>query len=346
MVGGQVGEVGLAQHQEPGGEKLAVAIQPSTFNPPASRDNILAAIERQAEHLRDETTYLVHLIPLAERFGPEVYTIAASALSERGIDVAAARLAELAQDFTSAQGTGRYREARIHHAGLFITNCKDKAGSFSAEARGYEPSVVTIRPWHDKDLPTQNDEYEKQALAWQFRELCKDWLRNYVHMAKGLIRRFGEEEVLDILEQVWWDLHYEGGATWREDFEKDIRGAFRETYCRWHCGAPSLTRGVQDVKMEDDRWELLHLYCKQMEVALEMDARKIIIGQCMGDIASTRGWSPRITTQFPNAQLRGDSFCYQIREIVDEADPSEDEWSEDRSEKYGWRSIKKLEEAA
>jgi len=321
-----------------------MAIQPSTFNPAASRQNILAAIERQKEHLVDITSYLCYLIPLSERFGSPVYEVGAAALGERGLEVSAEQLALLAQDFTSADGAERYREARLRHASLFLTNCKDKAGSFSAEAREQAPSPVTIVAWHDRDVLTQKDEYEKQALAWEFRELCKSWLRNYVHMARSLIASFGEEEVLDILEKVWWDLHYEGGRTWREDFEKDVRGAFQETYCRWHCGAPSLTRGVMDVKMEGDCWELLHLYCKQKEVALEMDARKIIIGQCMGDFASTRGWSPRIVMQFPNAQLRGDSFCFQIREIVDEADPSEDEWSREKSEKYGWRSIKKLEE--
>jgi len=203
---------------------------------------------------------------------------------------------------------------------------------------------MEITAWHDKDVQTQKEEYEKQALAWEFRETCKVWLRNYTHMAKALVESFGEEEVLDILEKVWWDLHYEGGKTWREDFEKDLLGAFKETFVRWHCSAPSMTRGVQDVELQGGHWELLHLYCKQKEVALEMDSRKIGIGQCMGDFASTRGWSPNIVMRFPNAQLRGDSYCYQIRDIVEDADPSEDEWSKEKSEKYGWRSIKKLEQ--
>jgi hypothetical protein len=76
-----------------------------------------------------------------------------------------------------------------------------------------------------------------------------------------------------------------------------------------------------------------------------MDARKIIIGQCMGDCAAVRGWSPNLVMRFPNAQLRGDPYCYQIREVVQDADPEEDEWSVEKSEKYGWRSVKELEEA-
>ena len=201
-----------------------------------------------------------------------------------------------------------------------------------------------IPAWHDMDPEVQQAEYEGQALAWEYRETCKVWLRHYTRMAKALVAAFGEEEVLDILEKVWWDLQYEGGKTWREDFDRDLRGAFKETFVRWHCGGLSLTTGQMAVELKDDRWHLLHLYCKQKEVALEMDSRKIGISQCMGDMAAVRGWSPNIVMRFPNAQLRGNSYCYQIRDIVEDADPSEDEWSKEKSEKYGWRSIKKLED--
>jgi hypothetical protein len=202
-----------------------------------------------------------------------------------------------------------------------------------------------IQSWHDRDEEAQATQFEGQALAWEYRETCKEWLRNYTRMAKALVAAFGEEVVLDTLEKVWWDLQYEGGKTWREDFDKDLRGAFKDTYNRWHCGGTSLTRGVMDVELEGDRWHLLHLYCKQKEVALEMNSRRIGIGQCMGDCAAVRGWSPDIIMHFPTAQLRGDSYCYQVREIVEDADPIEDEWTKEKSEKYGWRSVKKVEDA-
>jgi hypothetical protein len=202
-----------------------------------------------------------------------------------------------------------------------------------------------IEPWHDRDEQAQLQQFEGQALAWEYRELCKEWLRNYVRMVRALIAEFGEEEVLDTLEKVWWDLQYEGGKTWREEFDEDLQGAFETMFNRWHCGGSSLTRGVMDVELEGDRWHLLHLYCKQKEVALEMDSRRIGIGQCLGDVAAVRGWSPNIVMHFETAQLRGDSYCYQIREIVENADPSEDEWSIEKSEKWGWRSVKKVEDA-
>jgi hypothetical protein len=114
---------------------------------------------------------------------------------------------------------------------------------------------------------------------------------------------------------------------------------------RWHEGEQSLTSGVYDVELEEGRWHVLVLHCKQREVALELGARKIIISQCMSDLAAVRGWCPRVVMAFPNAQLRGDPYCYQIRELRDEAcDPGLDHWSRELSEAYGWRSIRKLEE--
>ena len=187
-------------------------------------------------------------------------------------------------------------------------------------------------------------QYEGQALAWEYRETQKEWLRNYTRMTRALIAEVGEETVLDTFEKVWWDLQYEGGKTFRDEFDEDLGAAFANMYDEWHSGGTSLTRGVMDVELEGDRWHLLHLYCKQKEVALEMGSRRIGISQCMGDCAAVRGWSPNIVMHFDTAQLRGDSYCYQVREIVENADPLEDEWTVEKSEKWGWRSVRRIEE--
>ena len=202
----------------------------------------------------------------------------------------------------------------------------------------------SIAAWHDKSPLDRRAEYENQALAWQAREAAKEWLRIYVRLTRALVAGFGEEEVLDTFEKVWWDLQYEGGSTYRQEFQSDARYGLDAMINRWHVAGPqSLTSGVCDVVCEGDRWQVLQLYCKQKEVALEMDARKIIISQCMGDCAAVRGWSPNVVMRFPNAQLRGDPYCYQIREVVADADPGEDEWSIAKSEKWGWRSIRRIE---
>lgn len=198
-----------------------------------------------------------------------------------------------------------------------------------------------IPPWHDRSTEAQRAEYGSQALAWEAREMAKEWLRIYVRMAKALVAEFGEEVVLDALEKVWWDLQYEGGRTLRSDWDGDPRRALAEMFDRWHVRGPqSLTSGVCDAVLEGDRWQVLQLYCKQKEVALELDAREIVISQCMGDCAAVRGWSPGLVMRFPNVQLRGDPYCFQIRELAEEAGSDEDHWSIEKSEQWGWRSIR------
>jgi hypothetical protein len=95
-----------------------------------------------------------------------------------------------------------------------------------------------------------------------------------------------------------------------------------------------------------DRWEILSFRCYHQQVALELEAiggRKIGISWCMNDMAATYGWSPKIIFDFPNMQLRGDPFCWQIRQMTSEENPRLEHWSRELSEHYDWRSIKKLE---
>jgi hypothetical protein len=42
-------------------------------------------------------------------------------------------------------------------------------------------------------------------------------------------------------------------------------------------------------------------------------------------------------------QLRGDPFCRQIRRVTSEENQSLQHWTQELSERYGWRSIRKLE---
>jgi hypothetical protein len=202
---------------------------------------------------------------------------------------------------------------------------------------------MDIPAWHDKALPAQKEEYEKQALAWQFRELCKEWMRIYTGLARALADAFGEAEVLDILEKEWWDEQREIGLLWRQEFDEDAEAAFRAMYQRWHNGPQSPTSGAYDVALEGKRWHLLMLYCWHKDVALETNERKIGMTFCISDMAAVRGWCPRIEMSQPNHQFRGDSYCYQVRELVERSNVSLDQWSKELSERYGWRSIIPLE---
>lgn len=204
---------------------------------------------------------------------------------------------------------------------------------------------MEIIRWDERDPESQKAEYEKQMLAWRFRDAKAQWARNYARMARALADAFGEEEVLDLLEQTWWDLEYEGGLTWREESLRAPAETLEAQYHVQHDGAQSLTTGPQDVRFIDERYELVHYFCYLKDVFMDLDARKIGISWCMGDAAAVRGLHPNLVLDFVNSQLRGDPFCYHVRHFVENPDPSLDHWSKEQSERIGWRSIKKLEEA-
>lgn len=206
---------------------------------------------------------------------------------------------------------------------------------------------MKITPWHDRSPAEQKQEFENQALVLQIREQLMQWARTYTRLAHALVEEFSEEEVLDSLEQTWWNLQFEGGLTFREEFEKDPRAGLENMYTLWHSSPTQGVTGiVMDVDFQDDRWEILAFRCYHQQVALELEAiggRKIGISWCMGDMAAPRGWCSKVVMRFPNMQLRGDPFCWQIRQVVENADSRLDCWSRELSEKCGWRSIKKLE---
>lgn len=203
---------------------------------------------------------------------------------------------------------------------------------------------MEIIRWDQRDLATQKSEYDKQLLAWRFREAKGQWARNYARLARAMADTFGEEEVLDLLEQTWWDLEFEGGSTWREESLKAPVETLELAYHLQHDGSQSLTTGPQDVRFIEERWELIHYFCYLKEVFMSLNERKIGISWCMGDAAAVRGLHPNLVLDFVNSQLRGDPFCYHVRRFVENPDPSWDHWSRELSEKIGWRSIKKLEE--
>ena len=186
---------------------------------------------------------------------------------------------------------------------------------------------------------------EKQALADEFVRQATIWEKNYCRMIRAVADAFGEEEVLDIVEKVWWDQAYEVGRTWRDRFERDPETALQDKAHSWHDSALWARICCCDVPaLQPRHWELIAVKCYR-EVFRELGEPKIGISWCMTDFAAVRGWSPNVIMRQPHNMLRGDAYCHQIREIVE--DPSlQWDYSRELSEKVGWRSIKTLEDSA
>jgi hypothetical protein len=196
----------------------------------------------------------------------------------------------------------------------------------------------------DTDPKVQKEAFEKRALLEEWAVLEKQWYVTFCHLVRALADAFGEEEVLDSIEKTWWELGFEAGRAWRQKFDQDPNAALLEKAHSWH-DDPVFARGCcGDVPvLESDHWELRVFRCHK-EVFLELGEPKIGMAWCMRDFATVRGWSPRVIMRQPKHLFRGDNCCHQIRMIVD--DPSlQWDYSKETSEKVGWRSVKKLEEA-
>ena len=95
-------------------------IQPSTFHALPPKEDLLRRIEEQRAHIADLTSYMWFIIPVAERFGDEVYDVAAAFLAQHGFEVTPTSLKELAAELTKAEGKARYAVERRRHAALLF----------------------------------------------------------------------------------------------------------------------------------------------------------------------------------------------------------------------------------
>ena len=92
-----------------------MSIQPGTFKRLPSKEEILTLVEEEKQHNADITSYLWYVIPLAERFGRQVYSVAAESLRSGGLEITASRLEELAKTLKTPEGMKRYEKQRRRH---------------------------------------------------------------------------------------------------------------------------------------------------------------------------------------------------------------------------------------
>lgn len=190
-------------------------------------------------------------------------------------------------------------------------------------------------------LEQDREHFEKHMLTQQYLDLRDRWQRTYCHMVRALADTFDEERVLDIVEEVWWDMAYEVGKTWRAKFDLDPSSAMREKALSWHDDAFVARFCCCDVPvLEHDRWELKAVKCYR-ELFNALGEQEIGMSWCLTDFAAVRGWSSRVVMRQPKHLLRGDNTCHQIRTILEK--PTTDSgYSEALSEEAGWRSVRRL----
>jgi hypothetical protein len=107
-------------------------IQPRTFHPLPAKEKILRAIANQEKRISDLTSYMWYILPVAHKFGDNVYEVAARSLSESGISVTATQLKELAQELKTPEGMQQYAEQRLRHLGSITRMKLPGGGTMSA----------------------------------------------------------------------------------------------------------------------------------------------------------------------------------------------------------------------
>jgi hypothetical protein len=96
---------------------MARTHQSATFHRLPPREVILKHIEQQEERIAGPVSYLLHIMPVVDRFGEQVYDVAAKSLQESGVVVTAERLRQVAAELRTPEGQERYADEKWGHIG-------------------------------------------------------------------------------------------------------------------------------------------------------------------------------------------------------------------------------------
>ena len=89
--------------------------QTATFHRLPPKERILKSIEARERRLAGPYSYMLYLMPVAERFGERVYDVAARSLQSNGVDVTAEQLKALAAELATPEGRKRYEREHWEH---------------------------------------------------------------------------------------------------------------------------------------------------------------------------------------------------------------------------------------
>ena len=94
---------------------MARSHQTATFHRLPPIEKIQSRIRIQERRVAGPVSYVLHLMPVADRFGDRVYEVAARSLSANGVGVTAERLKQVAAELRTPEGLERYRKERWEH---------------------------------------------------------------------------------------------------------------------------------------------------------------------------------------------------------------------------------------
>jgi len=90
-------------------------IQAGTYKRLPPKEEILRRIECEKQHNDDVISFLLYIMPVAEKAGERVYEVAAQTLTRDGLPVTAAQLRALAAELKTPAGQEKYAERIKNH---------------------------------------------------------------------------------------------------------------------------------------------------------------------------------------------------------------------------------------
>lgn len=160
----------------------------------------------------------------------------------------------------------------------------------------------------------------------------------FAKLVGAFIEAFGEE-VLDIAERMRWETGVRIGQSMAKDFEVDPAAGLDKHFTQAWSKAAAWSRYCicEYPVVEWGRFEIRALRCVYGDTFHRLKAEKIGLAYCAIDVGICEGASPRMHMYFKACMHKGDPYCYQVREVLE--DPQELRL---RSEEYGWRSLRNL----
>jgi len=161
----------------------------------------------------------------------------------------------------------------------------------------------------------------------------------FAKLMQAYVEAFGEG-VLDIAERMRWETGVRMGRNMAKHFEADPAEGLNKCFTEAWANSPAWSRYCicEYPLAERGCFEVRAIRCVYGDTFHKLKAEKIGLAYCAIDVGIAEGCHPRMHMYFRACLHKGDPFCHQVREILDE--PQELRL---RSEEYGWRSVKNLE---
>jgi len=86
------------------------------------KEEIEKIVKQRKAHITNLSSYMWYIMPVAKKFGDNVYVVAAKSLTDSGVPTTADQLKQLAEEMQSSERHEHYEKEKHMHIGMNITS--------------------------------------------------------------------------------------------------------------------------------------------------------------------------------------------------------------------------------